>query len=547
MSDAEITALLKSAKTIAVVGLSNSPARASYGVSRFLQRQGFRVVPVNPNESEVLGERAYPSVSAIIEPVDIVDIFRRPEYVPAIVDEAISRGAGCIWMQEGVVSPEGEAGGRHSRGDGSLYFEGTGSSSASKFVIGGLKHPDRRYSLACAMVLLMGLAACNNETGETTPQAYVAPATVNLRAQLNQKNGTVAVLKHGDSVTIVDVRRRYVKVRSANGAEGWLDSSDLLRPQDMSRIQKDRERARAMPVEAYATVYESSNLHLDPNRTSPSFAQLTEGNPVDVLARKVVPRATSFVRPPVPFERPKPPARHKASARVSNRPPKPSAPKPPADWEAVWGQNESGETEPAAKINTKAANEHKAPVVMDAWNLVRTKDKKSGWVLSRNLMMSIPDDVAQYAEGKRITGYFELGTVNDDERGVKHNWLWTTVSGIEPYDFDSWRVFLWSKHRHRFETSYRQRSVEGYFPVHVSLESGNRASFELVTKDEDGKMRRRTYSFDGSLVHLRSTEDYGSSATQSITVTKGTAQPQASGGWLSRTWQAVKQKLFRSS
>ena len=106
MTDAEITELLKTAKTIAVVGLSSDPMRPSFGVSRFLQRQGYRIIPVNPNETEVLGERAYPSVKDIPDQVDIVDIFRRPARVPEVIDEALSKGIRHIWMQEGVVNEE---------------------------------------------------------------------------------------------------------------------------------------------------------------------------------------------------------------------------------------------------------------------------------------------------------------------------------------------------------------------------------------------------------------------------------------------------------
>ena len=107
MNDRELTDLLKSSKTVAVVGLSNNRMRASFGVSRFLQRQGYRVIPVNPNETEVLGERAYPSVKDVPENVDIVDIFRKSTAVPEIVDHALQKaGVRCIWMQEGVVNRE---------------------------------------------------------------------------------------------------------------------------------------------------------------------------------------------------------------------------------------------------------------------------------------------------------------------------------------------------------------------------------------------------------------------------------------------------------
>jgi len=106
MNDAEITELLKNLKTIAVVGLSNNPMRPSFGVSRFLQRRGYRIIPVNPQETEVLGERAYPSVRDVPDEIDLVDIFRRPARVPEVVDDALAKGVRHIWMQEGVVNYE---------------------------------------------------------------------------------------------------------------------------------------------------------------------------------------------------------------------------------------------------------------------------------------------------------------------------------------------------------------------------------------------------------------------------------------------------------
>ena len=99
-----IKEILEKYKTIAVVGLSSHPWRASFSVSRYMQSAGYRVIPVNPLETEVLGEKAYPTLDDIPEPFEIVDIFRRPEYVPDIVEAAIRRGARVVWMQLGVVN-----------------------------------------------------------------------------------------------------------------------------------------------------------------------------------------------------------------------------------------------------------------------------------------------------------------------------------------------------------------------------------------------------------------------------------------------------------
>lgn len=103
-----IRAVLHEAKTIAVVGLSPNPGRPSHDVARYLQAQGYRIVPVNPTEQEILGEPCYASLSDIPFPIDLVDVFRRPEYVPAIAEEAVKIGAKALWLQFGVISPEGE-------------------------------------------------------------------------------------------------------------------------------------------------------------------------------------------------------------------------------------------------------------------------------------------------------------------------------------------------------------------------------------------------------------------------------------------------------
>jgi uncharacterized protein len=116
-SDPELRSILGDARTIAVVGLSSNPERASYEVAEYLQSKGYRIVPVNPNETEVLGERVYPTLADIpseIE-IDVVDVFRRAEQTPAIAEEAVARGAKVLWLQEGIANDDarriGEAGG----------------------------------------------------------------------------------------------------------------------------------------------------------------------------------------------------------------------------------------------------------------------------------------------------------------------------------------------------------------------------------------------------------------------------------------------------
>ena len=101
--------ILTSARTIAVVGLSPDPRRPSHGVARYLQRAGYRVIPVNPKVDEVLGERAYPNLRQVPEPIDVVDVFRRSEFVGPIVDDAIAIKASAVWLQDGVVDGDAAA------------------------------------------------------------------------------------------------------------------------------------------------------------------------------------------------------------------------------------------------------------------------------------------------------------------------------------------------------------------------------------------------------------------------------------------------------
>jgi hypothetical protein len=159
--------------------------------------------------------------------------------------------------------------------------------------------------------------------------------------------------------------------------------------------------------------------------------------------------------------------------------------------------------------------EAKAPIPTDDWSLVRTAGGQSGWVLTRRLVMAIPDDVAQYAEGKRIVSYFPLGWVTDGGE-KKPTWLWTTsASGPQPYDFDGLRLFVWSLRRHRYETAYIERNLRGHSPVLVrevdfTPTAGARSKgaaatakypgFSVCVEDAAGQKVRREYALLGNAV-----------------------------------------------
>jgi uncharacterized protein YgiM (DUF1202 family) len=410
---------------------------------------------------------------------------------------------------------------------------------------------------------LLLLSGCTEER-QTLGVAYVAPQTLNVRSQVSFKSGSVMALKHGDRVTIIDIQRRMVKVATVSGNEGWVDSADLLSPEQMRQIQQDRQRQRALPSQGAAAAYETLNIHIEPSRRSPAFAQIPEGGGVFLLGRMRAPKNASPTKTSaLVVERPQPSRRPRREQAKSGfrLPSRPAPPKPPANWmdlstERIDGDQSLHEIEAAKKkaaqeLAAKKAVEAKRPVIMEDWTLIRTKAGDTGWVLTRNLLITVPDDVAQYAEGKRITSYFDLGTVHDEEKGLKHNWLWTTLAGSDPVDFDSWRVFIWSLRRHRFETSYRQRDLMGYFPVQVDQADAAAVGriFHIVTKDDDEKFRKRTYHFDGSLVRLAGTEDLTGAPSTTETQEKpdgldtNKMKSKAHPGWLRRQWTSLTSRF----
>ena len=358
------------------------------------------------------------------------------------------------------------------------------------------------------LVFLIFLGACSTRPAAQPSfgVAYAGPTTLNLRKDLASKSAPAGSVKHGEKLEVLETRRRFVKVRTPEGVEGWTDANLLLTPQQMDDLRKLADSAAKLPSQGTATVYDALNMHADPNRQAPSFFQIPEAGAVEVIGHRITPRSAPpahLATQPVRRTNPAKKTKAKESKRTGPAPPMPAPPGPPNDWTNL-------ERPRASDLPGYKAPEPK-PVALDDWSLVRTKDGKVGWVLARMLTMSIPDEVAQYAEGHRITAYLPLGDVKDKEKGTtQHNWLWTTVStGTFPYEFDSFRVFVWSIKRHRYETAYIERNVEGYYPVETQdLPGQDEKSFSLVLRDKDGKLNKRTYAFSGYRVRMTSKAPY---------------------------------------
>ena len=363
---------------------------------------------------------------------------------------------------------------------------------------------------------------------------------MNLREDLAAKSAAVVEVKHGDRLDIIETRRRLVRVRTVNGVEGWTDSNLLLSAEQMDELRRMAAGAGKYPSQGAAKVFDSLNVHTEPSRSSPSFAKIPEGGSVEVLQHRATPRGVS-ARPKAAVAARTPPAKatkkdsKKAAALLLPPPPAP----PPRDWEQMSHPRASELPEYAAP----------AAPPLDDWDLVRTPDGRVGWVLARMLYMDIPDEVAQYAEGKRITAYLAIGDVKDGDE-IKHNWLWSTASnGLEGCDFDSIRVFVWSLRRHRYETAFIDRNVIGFFPLQLASVPRDKSGvkeqgFSLGTQEKDGALMTRTYAFSGYHVRVVSktpvaqAKETAAARTETAAVSDAARESAApAAGWWQKAWR----------
>ena len=350
--------------------------------------------------------------------------------------------------------------------------------------------------LAISLIaLLAGCGSSEKSKERAIAEAWTGPVTLRLRQEVHPQSKTAVEVKHGDRLEVLQIRRRFVRVRTDKGIVGWTELRNLLSPEQMNGLQEQAKRAAKLPSQGQATVYEPLNIHTEPTRMSTSFYQITEGMKVDVVAHRVVQRSTAAPPPSIQIAKPAPAPRKKKSRQPAvPPPPKPSAPQLPRNWRELSKSNlPPPPPEPEESIKKKAAAAPKAP--MEDWNLVRTKEGHAGWVLARNLVMAIPDEVAQYSEGARITSYFALADVQDGEQ-TKHHWLWTTIrDGGKPHEFESFRVFIYMLRRHRYETAYIERNVVGYYPVEVTR--GAIPKFSLILRGDDGQLYKKTWVLEG--------------------------------------------------
>jgi Bacterial SH3 domain len=380
-------------------------------------------------------------------------------------------------------------------------------------------------------------------------EAFVGPAVLKIRSDFPLQSATVATVKHGDRLEILAVRRKFYRVRTSNGSEGWTDERQLLAASDMKALRDLAASAAKLPSQGVATTYGTLNIHTLPAIASPSFLQLKENDHVDVLRSVLLPRTDASVR--APLIPPKPKKKVEPKKKKQSKGPAPPMPKPPelpANWLELSETTTEDEPDPEP--------EKPAPKV-DSWSLVRTPHGQSGWVLTRMLTMAIPDEVAQYAEGKRIVSYFPLGFMQDgDEK--KTVWLWATTSNSHaPWDFDSFRVFVWSLRRHRYETAHIERNIHGYSPVLLKDvgyaqrgQNANYPGFSICMENKEGQRVRREYVLMTNLVRFAGEQPCEAppppvEVKSPAPLPVAAAEPPPKQGWLDglkRRWRSWRSK-----
>jgi len=295
------------------------------------------------------------------------------------------------------------------------------------------------------------LSACGRRHSRVLETDYVSAPQVTLRDQLSQVYNRVGTVKNGDRVDVLDREKRFAKVRTASGLEGWVEQRYLVTQQVYAGFQKLAEQEKNSQIEGTAATRNDTNLHVEPGRDTEHLYQLLQGAKVSVLKR----------------------------ATVEKNPP------------GIATRAPGGTTQ-----NTKP---------MEDWWLVRDSQAHVGWVLARMIDLDVPLEVAQYAEGQRIIAYFELNQVPDADKKVSQYLLLMTEprDGL-PFDYNQIRVFTWNVKRHRYETAYRERNLNGMLPVSVSHEDfgkeGDLPVFVLRVKDANGDLIERKYKMNTPIV-----------------------------------------------
>ena len=315
---------------------------------------------------------------------------------------------------------------------------------------------------ALTLWLALGVVACNRGRGGAKEVAYVSAPQAALRDQVAAVYNKVGIVKNGERVEIIDRDRRFAKVRAAGNLEGWIEQRYLVTQAVFDQLQKLTREHENDPVQANGITRNDTNLHVEPGRDSEHLYLISAGEKITLLKRGTAE--------------------------------KPGSAQPPSKVAAALKAGKSG----------NAKDEPPKPVVEDWW-LVRDQHNRIGWVLGRLIDVDVPLEIAQYAEGQRFVAFFQLSEVADGDKKVpQYLAVLTENKDGQPDDFTQVRVFTWNVKKHRYETAYRERKLNGVLPVTLTHETfdkeGDLPVFILRVKDESGATVERKYKLNSPIV-----------------------------------------------
>lgn len=363
-----------------------------------------------------------------------------------------------------------------------------------------------------ALLVVMALAPdCKRGTMATHEYMYVSVAETSLRDRVATMYNKVGTLHNGDRVEVLEKQKRFLRVRSSSGQEGWVEMRSLA-PQDVfDGFQKLAQDNANTPVQAHGMTRAELNMHLTPSREGEHLYQLTDGEKLEILKRSTAEKSAPQASKPITATKANESGVQGEAPRTGkDQPTQPAAKMPNLQSSTAPPERSATST---VSGSTKAAKETEpSKPVMEDWYLVRNSSGHVGWVLLRMVDLDIPLEVAQYAEGKRIMAYFVVNTVQDHDKQVSQYLVCLNEpkDGL-PWDFNQIRVFTWNRARHRYETAYRERNLEGYFPVstghRVFEKEGDLPTFTIQRKTDTGQMLEITYKLNGPIVRRVLTPD----------------------------------------
>jgi len=347
-------------------------------------------------------------------------------------------------------------------------------------------------SVIIPIVIIIFVAGCNRESGSPTGEhAYVVAPQVALRDRVAAVYNKVGFVNNGERVEVIDhsSNKRFIKVRTDDGKEGWLEQRFLASQATFDGFQRLANQNATATSQASAITKRVVNMHLAPARDADVLYQLKEGDKLELLKRSSTPRDMNKA---LVAKNEEDNREHEAESSGAAKAGDKSSP----------AKNSSNTT----SKNNKTGETTETASVLEDWWLVRDTRKHTGWMLGRMLDVDVPLEIAQYAEGQRIVASFVLSDVEDlaqNKKMPQYAVLMTPNRDGLPYDFDQMRIFTWNIRRSRYETAYHER-FQGQLPFTLTKEPDKREGeipvFSVRVVGKDGAISERKYKMYGVMV-----------------------------------------------